>query len=56
MGAPSSGKRSRMDGETILLWVFITVVVLGVGLICLIFMVIVLDAFFAVFFTEIGWG
>lgn len=31
MGAPSSGKRSRMDGETILLWVFITVVVLGVG-------------------------
>jgi DMSO reductase anchor subunit len=31
MGAPSSGKRSAMDGETILLWVFITVVVLGVG-------------------------
>ena len=31
MGAPSSGKRSRMDGETILLWVFITAVVLGVG-------------------------
>src|SRR5687768_7639086 len=31
MGAPSSGKRSRIDTETILLWVFITVVVLGVG-------------------------
>ena len=31
MGAPNSGKRSRMDGETILLWVFITAVVLGVG-------------------------
>jgi hypothetical protein len=31
MGAPNSGKRSRMDGETTLLWVFITVVVLGVG-------------------------
>lgn len=31
MGAPSSGKRSRMDGETILLWIFITIVVVGVG-------------------------
>ena len=31
MGAPNSGKRSQLDGETILLWIFITVVVLGVG-------------------------
>src|SRR5690242_14533649 len=31
MGAPSSGKRSQLDAETVLLWVFITVVVLGVG-------------------------
>jgi type IV secretory pathway TraG/TraD family ATPase VirD4 len=31
MGAPNSGKRSQLDTETILLWVFITVVVLGVG-------------------------
>ena len=31
MGAPSSGKRSQLDTETVLLWVFITIVVLGVG-------------------------
>ena len=31
MGAPSSGKRSQLGAETILLWIFITVVVLGVG-------------------------
>lgn len=31
MGAPNSGKRSQLTGETILLWIFIAVVVLGVG-------------------------
>ncbi|MFC8041744.1 type IV secretory system conjugative DNA transfer family protein [Paenarthrobacter sp. NPDC057355] len=31
MGAPNTGKRSQLGGETILLWIFITVVVLGVG-------------------------
>ncbi|BCW12845.1 hypothetical protein NtRootA2_41270 (plasmid) [Arthrobacter sp. NtRootA2] len=31
MGAPNNGKRSQLGGETILLWIFITVVVLGVG-------------------------
>ena len=31
MGAPNGGKRSQLTGETILLWIFITVVVLGVG-------------------------
>ncbi|WP_139006911.1 type IV secretory system conjugative DNA transfer family protein [Arthrobacter crystallopoietes] len=31
MGAPNSNKRSRLDGETLILWVLITAVVLGVG-------------------------
>ncbi|WP_427019535.1 type IV secretory system conjugative DNA transfer family protein (plasmid) [Pseudarthrobacter sp. P1] len=31
MGAPSSNKRSQLSGETIILWVIITAVVLGVG-------------------------
>ncbi|WP_427136663.1 type IV secretory system conjugative DNA transfer family protein [Pseudarthrobacter sp. S9] len=31
MGAPSSNKRSQLTGETIILWVIITAVVLGVG-------------------------
>ncbi|BCW86452.1 hypothetical protein NicSoilE8_41250 (plasmid) [Arthrobacter sp. NicSoilE8] len=31
MGAPTSGKRSGLDAETTLLWVFIAVVVAGVG-------------------------
>jgi type IV secretory pathway TraG/TraD family ATPase VirD4 len=31
MGAPTSGKRSGLDTETTLLWVFIAVVVAGVG-------------------------
>ena len=32
-----------------------SMVTLGIGLICLIFMVIVLDAVFAMFFSQIGW-
>lgn len=31
MGAPSSNKRSQLGGETIILWVVIAIVVLGVG-------------------------
>ena len=29
---------------------------LGIGAVTAIFTVIVLDAFFAIFFTEVGWG
>ncbi|QOT19810.1 type IV secretory system conjugative DNA transfer family protein [Paenarthrobacter sp. YJN-5] len=31
MGAPTSGRRNRIDAETTLLWTFITLVVAGVG-------------------------